>query len=57
MGESEKIVKLETRRPLYLFMIGPLALTACLSIIFCFFPGTFYILDLVEIAVNNLFTP
>jgi len=45
----------EAQKPLYLFMIIPLALTAIFSIIFCFFPGTFYILDLVEIAVGNLF--
>ena len=45
----------EAQKPLYLFMIIPLALTAIFSIIFCFFPGTFYILDLVEIAVENLF--
>jgi len=48
---------LETRKPLYLFMVVPLAVTAILSIVFCFFPGTFFILDLVEIAVNNLFNP
>jgi multicomponent Na+:H+ antiporter subunit D len=48
---------LETRNPLYLFMIIPLALTAVLSIVFCFFPRAFFILDLVEVAVNNLFNP
>jgi len=45
----------EAQNPLYLFMIIPLVLTAVFSIIFCLFPGTFYILDLVEIAVGNLF--
>ena len=47
----------EARNALHLFMIIPLALTALLSIVFCFFPGTFFIMDLVEIAVNNLFSP
>jgi len=45
----------ETQRPLYLFMIIPLALTAAFSVVFFFFPGTLYILDLVEMAVVNLF--
>jgi multicomponent Na+:H+ antiporter subunit D len=52
---SMGILGREAQKPLYLFMIIPLALTAVFSIIFCFFPGTFYILDLVEIAVGNLF--
>ncbi|MCP3951485.1 MAG: monovalent cation/H+ antiporter subunit D family protein [Desulfobacterales bacterium] len=56
-GEHRTAPRLESSRPLYLFMVVPLALTACFSIVFCFFPGTFYILDLVEIAVRNLFTP
>ncbi|MBW2633194.1 MAG: monovalent cation/H+ antiporter subunit D family protein [Deltaproteobacteria bacterium] len=51
------VLRMETRKPLYLFMIVPLALTALFSIVFCFFPGTFFILDLVEMAVNNLFNP
>lgn len=45
----------KTQRPLYLFMIIPLALTAFFSVVFCFFPRTLYILDLVEMAVDNLF--
>lgn len=48
---------LETQNPLYWFMIGPLALTAAFSIIFCFFPNTLYILDLVTLAAHNLFQP
>jgi len=56
-GGSEAVVRLETSRPLYFFMVVPLALTAIFSIVFCFFPGTFFILDLVEIAVNNLIGP
>jgi formate hydrogenlyase subunit 3/multisubunit Na+/H+ antiporter MnhD subunit len=45
----------EKGRPLILFMVIPLAVTAGFSIFFFFFPGTFYILDLAELAVNNLF--
>jgi formate hydrogenlyase subunit 3/multisubunit Na+/H+ antiporter MnhD subunit len=39
----------------YLFMVVPLTVTAVFSIIFCLFPGTFYILDLAEMAINNLY--
>jgi formate hydrogenlyase subunit 3/multisubunit Na+/H+ antiporter MnhD subunit len=46
---------LETERPLYWFMVVPLALTALFSVIFCFFPDTLYLLRLAEIAVDNLF--
>ena len=46
---------METENPLYLFMVIPLAITASFSIIFCFFPNTFYIRDLVKLAANNLF--
>jgi formate hydrogenlyase subunit 3/multisubunit Na+/H+ antiporter MnhD subunit len=46
---------LEKRKPLYLCMVVPLAVTALFSVIFCFFPGAFYILDLAELAINNLF--
>ncbi len=49
------ILGMETQRPLYLFMVIPLALTAVFSVVFFFFPGTLYILDLVEMAVDNLF--
>ena len=49
------ILTMETKNPIYLFMIVPLAVTAVFSIIFCFFPNTFYILDLVKLATNNLF--
>jgi formate hydrogenlyase subunit 3/multisubunit Na+/H+ antiporter MnhD subunit len=49
------ILGMETQRPLYLFMVIPLALTAVFSVLFFFFPGTLYILDLVEMAVDNLF--
>lgn len=45
----------ETSKPQYLFMVVPLTVTAIFSIAFCLFPGTFYILDLAEMAVNNLY--
>jgi len=46
---------LETGKGLYLFMVLPLAVTAVFSVLFCFFPNTFYILDLVTLATQNLF--
>ncbi|MCP4692158.1 MAG: monovalent cation/H+ antiporter subunit D family protein [Desulfobacterales bacterium] len=46
---------LETGQPLYLFMIAPLAITAVFSIVFCFFPNTLGIYDLVQMAVKNIF--
>ena len=54
-ADGGKIRYLEMERPLYLFMVVPLALTALFSVIFFFFPDAFYLLDLVEIAVKNLF--
>ncbi len=51
----EQIVRKETDHPLYLFMVIPVAITATFSIIFCIFPNTFYIFDLVKMAVRNLF--
>jgi formate hydrogenlyase subunit 3/multisubunit Na+/H+ antiporter MnhD subunit len=45
----------ELKQPLYLFMVIPLVLTAVFSIVFCFFPDTFSLLSLAEIAVKNLF--
>jgi formate hydrogenlyase subunit 3/multisubunit Na+/H+ antiporter MnhD subunit len=50
-----RIRRLELEKPLYLFMVVPLALTAIFSVIFFFFPDAFHLLDLAEIAVNNLF--
>lgn len=49
------IRNLETERPLYLFMVVPLALTALISMLLCFFPEAFYLLDLAEVAVSKLF--
>jgi formate hydrogenlyase subunit 3/multisubunit Na+/H+ antiporter MnhD subunit len=54
-ADGGEIRNMEMQSPLYLFMIVPLAITAVFSTIFCFFPGTFYVLDLVEKAVDNLF--
>jgi formate hydrogenlyase subunit 3/multisubunit Na+/H+ antiporter MnhD subunit len=45
----------EWQRPLYLFMVIPLAITALFSILFCFFPGMFYLIDLANLAVAGLF--
>ena len=53
--ESNGFSSVETGNPLYLFMVVPLAITASFSILFCFFPNTFYILNLVKLATNNLF--
>ena len=58
---SDKLTKtgkrrnMETENPLYFFMVVPIMITASFSIIFCFFPNTFYILDLVKFAISNLF--
>ncbi len=54
-ADGGKIRYLEMERPLYLFMVLPLALTALFSVIFFFFPDAFHLLDLAEIAVKNLF--
>ena len=45
----------EGGRPLYLFMVIPLTITAIFSIVFCFFPGMFYIIDLANLAIRGLF--
>ncbi len=54
-ADGGKLRYLEMERPLYLFMVVPLALTALFSVIFFFFPDAFHLLDLAEIAVQNLF--
>ena len=54
-ADGGNIRNLEMERPLYLFMVVPLALTALFSLIFFFFPDAFHVLDLAEIAVKNLF--
>jgi formate hydrogenlyase subunit 3/multisubunit Na+/H+ antiporter MnhD subunit len=52
---TEKIVTLENRQPLYLFMVIPLAITAFFSILLCLFPNTFHLYDLAQMAVKNIF--
>jgi formate hydrogenlyase subunit 3/multisubunit Na+/H+ antiporter MnhD subunit len=62
-GDMEEKVELfagevenkEKERPLYLFMIIPLAITALFSIVFCLRPRTLHIYDLVQMAVNDVF--
>lgn len=62
-GDREESVELiaqpaqrvETKRPLYLFMVVPLAVTAIFSILFCFSPNIFSIYDLAQVAVQNIF--
>jgi len=46
---------LENRRPLYLFMLIPLAITALFSIMLCLFPNTFHLYDLAQSAVKSMF--
>ncbi len=46
---------LETGKPIYLFMVVPLAITAIFSVIFCIFPNTLRIYDLVQTAVKDIF--
>lgn len=52
---TEKIEKIETRQPLYLFMVVPLAITAMFSILFCLFPDMFGIYELAVTAVAGIF--
>jgi len=51
--EKKKII--EHRKPLYFFMVIPLAMTAIFSILFCLFPNTFGIYELATTAVKNIF--
>jgi formate hydrogenlyase subunit 3/multisubunit Na+/H+ antiporter MnhD subunit len=50
-----KVRNRERERPLYLFMVVPLAITAFFSIVFCLRPQTLHIYDLVQMAVTELF--
>jgi formate hydrogenlyase subunit 3/multisubunit Na+/H+ antiporter MnhD subunit len=52
---SEKILSVEYNRPIHLFMVVPLAITAIFSIIFCLFPNTFSIYDLAQMAARDIF--
>ncbi|MGD9070889.1 MAG: proton-conducting transporter membrane subunit, partial [Desulfobacterales bacterium] len=54
-GGVSQAIRSETAQPLFLFMVVPLAITAVFSIVFYLFPGTFFILDLADLAVNNLY--
>ena len=46
---------MEAQRPLYLFMVVPLAITAVMSILLCIFPNIFGIYDLAMAAVTQIF--
>lgn len=46
---------LENKQALYLFMIGPLAVTALVSIALCLFPNLMNIYDLAQLAVKEIF--
>lgn len=52
---SEKLEVVETKRPLYLFMVIPLSITAIFALILCLFPNTFHIYDLAQMAVKDIF--
>jgi formate hydrogenlyase subunit 3/multisubunit Na+/H+ antiporter MnhD subunit len=45
----------EKRSEAPLLVLLPLTITAIFSVVFFFFPNTFYILDLVKTAAGNLF--
>lgn len=50
-----KMPLLESRRPLHLFMLVPLAVTALFSIFLCLYPNLFGIYDLARQAMTNAF--
>jgi len=52
---SKKPEIIETRRPLYYFILVPIAITASLSILFCLFPDLFHIYGLAQAAIRDLF--
>ena len=52
---SGDVANQERERPLYLFMVIPLALTALFSIVFCLNPRMLRIYDLVQMAVSEIF--
>jgi len=52
---SEKPERLEFKRPIYLFMVIPLSITALFSILLCLFPNTFSIYGLVQVAAKDIF--
>lgn len=46
---------IETRCPLYYFILLPIAITASFSILFCLFPDLFHIYGLAQVAIRDLF--
>ena len=50
-----KLPILERGRPLYLFMLIPITITAAFSILFGLFPNLFHIYDLAQAAIRELF--
>ncbi len=52
---SAKPQIMETRLPLYFFILIPIAVTAIFSIVFCLFPNCFHLYDLAQVAMRNLF--
>jgi len=45
----------ENEQPLYLLMILPLAVTASIAVVFCFYPNLMNVYDLARMAVQELF--
>jgi len=52
---SRKPWIIETKRPLYFFILVPITITATFSILFCLFPNLFQIYGLAQVAMRNLF--
>jgi formate hydrogenlyase subunit 3/multisubunit Na+/H+ antiporter MnhD subunit len=52
-GNSCRVIERDS--PFYMLMVLPLLITAVFSVLMCFFPGTFFLLDLAEKAVAGLF--
>ena len=52
---SKKPEVIETRRPLYFFILIPIVVTASFSILFCLFPDLFHVYSLAQAAIRDLF--
>jgi formate hydrogenlyase subunit 3/multisubunit Na+/H+ antiporter MnhD subunit len=52
---SKKPKVVETRHPLYYFILVPIIITATISILFCLFPNLFHIYGLAQVAIRDLF--
>jgi len=52
---SKKPEVIELRRPLYYFIVFPIAITASCSVLFCLFPNLFYIYGIAQMAIRDLF--